>query len=212
MKTRFHQEITAAALAAHFSPAALKVVIAANIGQDALPYQLGHDHFHYDCSAFANGDAYVDSQRDQTRNALAAGQPLLARRSFGRLTHTVQDFYAHSNYVELWQAAHGPADPRRVDPLDAAVRLHPNLHSGRLYYPLEILSFIPALAPLVLPHLPHDSHTHMNKDDPSRPHFELAYHAAIRRTWLEFERLAALLPPGQVTLLTGCNTPISASP
>lgn len=203
MKTRFHQQITTAALGAHFSPAALRVIIAANIGQDALPYQVGHDHFHYDCSAFAAGDAYVDSQHALAHTALQAGHPTLAQQALGRLTHTVQDFYAHSNYVELWLAANGPGDPQRIDPLDERIRQHPELHSGKLYYPLEILSFVPALAPLVLPHLLPDSHAHMNKDDPARPHFDLACRAATRRTWLEFERLLTRLTPEQAALLTG---------
>lgn len=203
MKTIYHLEITQKALDGWFAPHALETIMDANVGQDALRYQVGHDHFHYDSNAFAAGDAYVDSQHEQTLAALAAGQADAARQAFGRLTHTVQDFYAHSNYVELWQSANRSMDPQAIDPLDERIRQHPDLHSGRLYYPLEVLSFIPALAPAVLPHLPLDSHAHMNKDAPSRPYFDLAFHAAIQRTRLEFERLLAHLTPEQVRLFTG---------
>lgn len=203
MKTRFHREITQKALGSFFDPSAFETLIAANLGQDALPYQVGHDHFHYDNSAFAAGDAYVESLRAQALAALATGQADAARQAFGRLTHTVQDFYAHSNYVELWHAANGAVDPQDIDPLDERIRQHPGLHSGKLYYPLEVFWFIPSLLPVVLPRLPRDSHAHMNKDAPSRPYFDLAFHAAIKRTRLEFERLLPYLTPEQVRLFTG---------
>lgn len=203
MKTHIHREMTQKALGEHFAPAALETVIAANLGQDALRYQVGHDHFHYDNNAFAAGDAYVESLRRQAIEALVAGHAEAARQAFGRLTHTVQDFYAHSNYVELWQSVYGTDDPTRIDPLDERIRQHPDLHSGKLYYPLEAFSFIPAFEPLVLPRLPRDSHAHMNKDAPARPYFDLAYHAAVKRTRLEFERLLVHLTPEQAAVLTG---------
>ncbi len=203
MKTHYHREITQKALSAFFDPAALETLIAANLGQDALPYQVGHDHFHYDSNAFDAGDAYVQALREQTLSALRAGQPQTARQTFGRLTHTVQDFYAHSNYVELWHAAHAAEAPQQIDPLDETLRRHPSLHSGKLYYPLEALSFIPALEALIVPLLPADSHARMNKDHPQRPFFDLAYHAAVKRTRLEFERLTTHLSPDLVALFTG---------
>jgi hypothetical protein len=190
-----HTRITAAALAQRVSPLALAAITAANLGQDALRYQFGYDHLHYDNNAFTAGDAYLETQRDAVYEALARGKALPAWQAFGRLTHSAQDFYAHSNYVELWRARQPDAAPEDTDPLAADLLTHPRLRSGRLYYPLEALSFIPALQPLVIPLLPRDSHAWLNKDYPTRPNFDFAYHAAIRRTIMEFERIAAQLQP-----------------
>lgn len=203
MKLRYHRAITGQALEGQLAPAALETIIAANLGQDALPYQIGHDHFHYDSNSFAAGDAYLEEQRRLIADALARGQAVPARQAFGRLTHAAQDFYAHSNYVALWRERNPAAAPDQIRPQLEEVLGDARLCSGRLYYPLEVLSFVPALQPLVLPLLPRDSHAWMNKDDPSRPDFEFACLAAVYRTALEFQRLLESLSPAQATLFTG---------
>jgi hypothetical protein len=71
------------------------------------------------------------------------------------------------------------------------------LISGRIYPPLEYFSFLPLLAPLVIPLLPRDSHAWMNKDDPSRPDFDYAYAAAVKRTENELEQIRRALTPQQ---------------
>lgn len=203
MNTENHIRITTTALARHFSPPALAAIIAANLGQDALRYQVGHDHFHYDNNSFVAADAYLASQRRAVAEALAGGEAPAAWQAFGRLTHTAQDFYAHSNYVELWRAQHPAAPADEIQPQLAELLTDPRLISGRLYYPVEILSFIPALRPLALRLLPRDSHAHLNKDYPGRPNFDLAYHAAVKRTELEFERICETLPVEHKTAFTG---------
>lgn len=200
MKTQFHRFITAQALSPHFSQTALETVILANLGQDRWQYQVGHDHFHYDNNSFAAGDAYLDELRRSVMETLQRGEAVPARQFFGRLTHTAQDFYAHSNYIALWRESHPGASPDEIDPLLAALLSDPRLHSGRIYYPLEVFAFIPALKPYVLPR---DSHAWMNLDDPSRPGFDYAYAAAVKRTKLEFESLCQALTPEQNQLLTG---------
>jgi hypothetical protein len=83
-----------------------------------------------------------------------------------------------------------------VDPLDPLLIESPALHSGRVYYPLEILYFIPPLRKFALSRLPADSHAHMNLDSAAQgPLFAYAYAAALRRTRLELENLRLLLPP-----------------
>jgi hypothetical protein len=72
-----------------------------------------------------------------------------------------------------------------------------------LYYPLEALSFVPALRPLVTHRLPRDSHAWMNKDYPGRPNFDFAFHAAVKRTVLEFERLCQGLSVDALAVLVG---------
>jgi hypothetical protein len=202
VKTQYHRSITAQALSLHFGQNALETVIAANLGQDAWQYQFGHDHFHYDNNSFATGDAYLDELRRSVMDALQHGEAVPARKSFGRLTHAAQDFYAHSNYIALWRESH-PRGEEEIDPLLAALLTDSRLRSGRIYYPWEVFAFIPVLKPHVLPLLPRDSHAWMNIDDPSRPDFDYAYAAAVKRTKLEFERICQTLSPEQIHMLTG---------
>ncbi len=203
MRLKYHRRITTQALEKYVSPTALESIITANFGQDALRYQLGHDHFHYDNSSFTAGDAYIQAQRRIIKDALAHGEALPAWQAFGRLTHAVQDFYAHSNYVALWRERDPGAPADQIHPLFAEALNDSRLHSGRLYYPLEALSFFPAILPLVAPFLPHNSHAWMNKDDPTRPDFDFAYAAAVKRTELEFQNIVQDLIPSQAALFVG---------
>ncbi len=205
MKGIFHRAITEQALRPVFSPVALEAIVQANLGQDALRYQFGsHDHFHYDNSAFSAGDNYLREQHQLVLDALQTDQAAsLAHSAFGRLTHTAQDFYAHSNYVSLWREQNPGSGPQAIDPLQPELLHDPRLCSGQIYAPLEYLSFFPALKPLVLPRLPRDSHAWMNKDDPSRPDFDYAYAAAVQRTALELETLRRELAPLHFPRFTG---------
>jgi uncharacterized membrane protein YccC len=203
MKAKYHRAITQQALQPHFSASALEAIIRANLGQDAIWYQFVHDHFHYDNNAFARGDAYLVAQRRAVIEALENGKEAsLARAAFGRLTHTAQDFYAHSNYTALWRERHPGAAPDAIDPQLAEVTKDSRLTSGRIYPPLEYFSFIALLAPLVMPLLPRDSHAWMNKDDPSRPDFDYAFSAAVKRTELELEKIRRALTPEQFSHFT----------
>lgn len=191
MLKAIHAEITREALAETVGPRALEAILAANLGQDALSGQIGHDEFHFDNNAFDEGRAYIAQQRGLIRPALEAGDPGSAWGAFGRLTHAGQDFYAHSNYVDLWlscQAKGMTPSPGEIDPLDPDLIDNPALRSGRLYYPVEALSFVPGLKRLVIPLLPRDSHAWMNLDSPGRgASFEYAFQSAIKRTRREFE-------------------------
>ena len=203
MKAQYHREITTQALGAFFHTEALETVIAANLGQDALRYQFWHDHFHYDGSAFSAGDAYCSEQHLLVVSGLQHGTVLPARQALGRLTHTVQDIYAHSNYVALWRENHPGLTAQEIDPELPDLLHNPRLHSGKLYYPIEALWFIKVLKPHVLPLLPRDSHAWMNMDDPARAGFDFAFAAAVKRTSAEYLRIASRLSPEEVTLLTG---------
>jgi len=203
VKPRYHREITTQALNRHIYPAALQNVIAANLGQDAIQYQFGHDHFHYDNNSFQAGDTYCQKLRHDLRIALSRSDYRLARQLLGRLTHTVQDFYAHSNYVSLWREQNPNSLPDQIEPELVEITASHRLRSGKIYFPLEVFSFIPVLKPLVLPMLPRDSHAWMNLDDPSCPDFPYAFAAAVRRTELEFLRICDQLPASEIVLLIG---------
>jgi hypothetical protein len=205
MLLTYHRAITLQALREYFSPPALESVVAANLGQDHwLRGQIGHDEYHFDRNAFHKGWNYIESNRALILPALKDGDPLTARKAFGRLTHAAQDLYAHSNYVSLWlgrfpEGRWPPAE--QIDPFDASLIESPELRSGKLYYPLEVLSFVPALKKYVLPLLPRDSHAWMNLDSPeSGPKFDFAFAAAVKRTHYEFVRSKDELPPDLLDL------------
>ena len=121
-----------------------------------------------------------------------------AWKAFGRLLHTAQDFYAHSNYVTLWldqfdNSTWPFAD--EIDPLNKLILSNSKLRSGKLYYPLELLSFIPIIKKPIIPLLPHDSHAWMNLDSPaSGKKFAYAFSAAVKRSMAELEVIKEILP------------------
>jgi len=102
MKTEYHITMTQTVLSDRVSEEALRTIVEANISQDDWQGQIGHPEFHFDDSAFTEGNDYIDTQRQIARSALLAGNPKTAREAFGRLLHSAQDLYAHSNYVHLW--------------------------------------------------------------------------------------------------------------
>ena len=206
MLIQYHEAITRKALSAHFSPRALDDIVVANLGQDNLRGQIGHDEYHFDNNAFDQGYAYIEEQRALLYAALEKDDAPSAWAAFGRLTHTAQDFYAHSNYVDLWLAGFdgNPPPPPEIDPMVEELLNSPNLHSGKLYYPLEAFSFVPFLKRFVMPLLPKDSHAHMNLDSPKRgTRFAYAFEAAVVRTGVEFENTKAKLEARQQAVFHG---------
>ncbi len=194
MLKRYHIELTQAALEGRMSGRALQVVLRANTAQDSLAGLLVHPEYHFDGSDFEAGNAYLTRQADIVRKAVASRKnPERAWRAFGRICHSVQDFYAHSNYIALWQAGQpdrpAPA-PEQIEPLEPEIMSHPALRSGKVYYPLEALTYFPLLTNLVRRWLPKDSHAWMNLDSPkSGERFPYALVAARRRTRHEFDIL-----------------------
>ncbi|MGE5777627.1 MAG: hypothetical protein ACM33V_15485 [Chloroflexota bacterium] len=206
MLISIHIEMNRLALGDRFGARALERINAANIHQDRVRGQIGHDEYHFDNNAFETSYAYIEAQRALTVSALMANDAPAAWAAFGRLTHTVQDFYAHSNYVDLWLARQpegAPPTPPEIDPIDLSVIQSEALRSGKIY-PLEVLTLIPVLKPLILSLLPRDAHGWMNLDSPERgPRFQYAFHAAVKRTRLEFEKTTQDLPQELVMSFTG---------
>lgn len=200
-----HEEMTREALGAHFSQRALEVILAANRKQDALSGQIGHDEYHFDNNAIDRGLAYINEQRGLVIASLLSPGVLSAWVAFGRLTHTAQDFYSHTNYVSLWLDAHDgtPPSPAEIDPVQKDLIESPKLHSGRIYMPLDALYFIPFLRDFSLRLLPKDSHGWMNLDSPKQgARFEYARAAAVKRTGHEFDILKKILTPEMFTKFT----------
>lgn len=207
MLIQYHESITRKALSELFSPRALAAILAANLKQDdLLTGQIGHDEYHYDNNAISESDRYIEVQRGLTTSALQNDDLSAAWAAFGRLIHTAQDFYAHSNYVDLWLSrvtgnGQTPPPPSEIAPLMDELVHSPNLHSGKLYYPWEVLAFIPGVKHFVIPMLPKDSHAHMQLDSPtSGERFAYAFEAAVKRTRYEFDKTVAGKSSGQEAL------------
>jgi len=192
MLTQYHIEIMLNSLGNRFSPRAMSVITYANIHQDRLSGQFGHDEFHFDNNAFEKSYTYIEEQRALVVTALQKKDARSAWSAFGRLTHTLQDFYAHSNYITLWLdrfEGQTPPSSSEVDPVDLTLIQHPDLHSGKVYYPFEILYFIRSAREFSLRILPKDSHAWMNLDTPEQGFkFDYAMQAAIKRTVIEYEK------------------------
>jgi hypothetical protein len=204
MLTQYHIEIMLASLGGRFSARAMSVIIQANVDQDRLAGQIGHDEFHFDNNAFEKTYAYIEEQRALVVSSLRSGDANSAWQAFGRFLHSAQDFYAHSNYITLWldrfdpstrsakQPQSGqtaPPPPPEVDPMDPSLIDSPDLRSGKVYYPFELLYFPHATRAFALRFLPRDSHAWMNLDSPEQGFkFDYAMHAAIKRTVIEFDK------------------------
>jgi hypothetical protein len=192
MLTKYHIEILSDALADCFSSRALAAISKANVNQDRLSGLFGHDEFHFDNNAFEKSYAYIEEQRALIVSFLRTNQAASAWSAFGRLTHTAHDFYAHSNYITLWLSrlnGKTPLAPSEVDSFDLTLLDSPDLRSGKVYYPFEILYYIRPLRQFALSRIPRDSHAWMNLDSPEQGFkFNYAMQAAIKRTKIEFDK------------------------
>ena len=205
MLHEYHAAMLEDTLNRFFSRSALDEIIAANLGQDGLPTIFGHDYIHFDASKFKEALAYIE---DQHALVAAAAGPGPFRAAFGRLTHGAQDFYAHSNYVDLWLDEHGGLEntrPQDIDGLDTRLLDSPRLHSGSFYWWRDIIYYIPGLRGFARQYLVFaGSHEAMHLDDPSRgPRFEYAIQAARQRTLAEYARAVRALTPGQLSIFHG---------
>jgi hypothetical protein len=199
----YHIEMTRQAVGGQFSANALEKIIAANLYQDRLLGQIGHDEYHFDGNAFEKSYTYVEKQRALAVSSLMANDAFSAWSAFGRLTHAVQDFYAHSNYVKLWLSSRSSGTrpmPSEIDPIEPGLIDTPALRSGKIY-PLEALNLIRPLKPLVKYLLPRDAHAWMNLDSPKQgSNFAYAFQAAVKRTKIELEKTMKDLPEDLLVL------------
>ena len=62
MFIEYHRQILEEALQSKLSPLALSIVEEANVAQDALRGQIGHDEYHFDNNAFNASYAYIEQQ------------------------------------------------------------------------------------------------------------------------------------------------------
>lgn len=183
MKTRYHIEITQDVLGKYFSQDTLKKIIRANVLQDRIKLQFGHDFIHFDSSTFVEGFEYISQQQQNLHNAVGEEDYHLAWKSLGRILHSWQDFYSHSNYIDLWFQKTKNPKTTKIDFEDQEIMNSPSLMSGKNYGLIEFIAMIPGISKLIRPLMPPDSHAAMNLDGPkSGLGFQYAYSAAEMRT------------------------------
>lgn len=190
MKSKYHIEMTRDALKGAFSEKALQTISRANIWQDRPRNQFGRDYIHFDGSAFEAGYAYIARQKQAILDFLSSGKIRPAQKTFGQIIHTWQDFYSHSNYVQLWLKAHPGAKSDEIDPADPSILNSPELFSGVNYGLIEFIAMLPLLSKWLHEHMPEDSHAKNNMDDPgANSLFPYAIAAATKRTCLLWREL-----------------------
>ena len=190
MKTKYHIEITHNALHKHFSSKALRTIIKANIHQDRIKYQFNHEYIHFDSNAFKKGFEYIALNEKIILDNVKLREYAIARKALGRVTHSWQDFYSHSNFVNLWLEKATSSSPEDINFDDYEILSSPNLQSGKNYGIIEFFALIPGISKIVIPLMPEDSHAKMNLDSPaSGPNFPFAYWAAFMRTLEFYERI-----------------------
>lgn len=198
MQSRYHVQITRAAIGDRFTGTDFRRIVRANLGQDRLPNLVCHPELHFDGSALREAQAYISQQRRlAVRLLVMYGDRAGALDAFGRLSHTRQDFYAHSNWVELWVAQQGGLD--RVTPDEVEICLNPLAVPGLISGNGSAIHFLACRVPLYgrwhARHLtPPDDHEAMNLDHPGRGSlFPFAVAAATKHTVVELETLLRML-------------------
>ncbi len=176
-----------------FTDRQLNFVIIANLSQDIRPLE---SQLHFDNCCFEDGAEYIEEKWRR----IEAGNPSAesALGTLGLILHTVQDFYAHSTWVEL----HKYEAPIPIWNLDVGT-LPSGIVSGtsELGQPKRCLGDTP-------------THKQLNKDDPesdtgkiivsSGPNqgksmFDLAYNAALSASIEQLKRYRSFLEKANET-------------
>lgn len=183
----YHAELTQEANNGQLSQQQLGYVVAANIAQDLLQTQ---SRVHFDNCDFPGGVEHLGAEWNVIDN-LPDKYSDSALAAFGALLHTTQDFYAHSNWIELHE---------QQSPIPLWDQTLASLPSG-----IVSGTWWLGFPRLCGPNAP--SHSELNKDSPtsteggrivvSGPNqgktlFVLAYATAIAATKLQYKRLAGV--------------------
>jgi hypothetical protein len=166
----------------------LCVIVAANVATDLDQFDSA---LHFDNCAFGPGAQRIYDLWQLIESRTIQENPFIL---FGTAIHTVQDFYAHSNWIELHDTERPiPLWDLNVNSLPAAIV------SGTFF--LDTPKLCGPDAP---------SHAQLNKDNPDSPEgskivqdgpnagqtlFDLAFGAALRATEVQFERLIGAVHP-----------------
>jgi hypothetical protein len=100
---RIHKRVTREGLP-FLRPSVVDAIASGNTSQDRNPEDKARPKHHFDSCYFDGATGYLREEVADTVDVLGADGrplPLTAAREFGRMLHPAQDFYAHSNWVEL---------------------------------------------------------------------------------------------------------------
>jgi hypothetical protein len=191
----YHASLLLRAAPKEFSRSALVFsVIPANIAVDLNQKE---KWLHFDNSTFSAGILHINELWSRIEAGIAC------MTNFGSLTHTVQDFYSHSNWVEL----HQHLSPIPVWDLNVA-----SLPAAALSGTFPSSRGSARIAP---------THAELNKDSPfawfspsgaravadgpnrGKGLFELGYDAALTATRVQFSRLIRVLSSAEQLGLPG---------
>ena len=132
METQYHISVLTETIGSQISARALQEIIAGNLGQD-MGWDQFKPHVHFDNSLFSDGLAFMEEQHAIITQSDSANKMWSA---FGKLTHAAQDFYSHSNYVDLWLKANGGFEktkPEDINGLDEKLLNDSRLVSGNFF-------------------------------------------------------------------------------
>jgi hypothetical protein len=199
MYLKYHRLITQQALQDDFGSAALQAIVKANMFKDDLISNLFNPEHHFVENTIADSLAYIETQRSRVVSTVQNGDHTpRAWQAFGRLLHTAQDFYSHSNYVRLWAGCFKNVPPAdKIEAMDPSLLHSPELHTVRSYRPFGSLGNIPVVGKWLFRFLPTDAHARMCLDSAaSGPLFEYAFYAAIKRTVYEYQETKRAIRKG----------------
>lgn len=201
----YHAELTTKSASDILSESQLRVIIFYNLAQDVRQWE---SEIHFDNCAFAEGAKHIHDEwaKIESESNHLSDDALVA---FGRLLHTAQDFYAHSNWIELHlDQAPIPLWDFQVETLPAGIV------SGTwsMGFPKKCGTGAP-------------SHDELNKDKPDSPeskkivesgphqgktYFRLAWDAALRESRKQLARLVGRevnpLPEIELTVAKGMHS------
>jgi hypothetical protein len=186
--------MTEAAIGQHFGRGDLDRIIRANLEQDSLR-NIFNPIVHFDDSRLEESQQYIAAHRRLAVDRLLIGDREEALRALGRLLHTRQDFYAHSNWAALWVERHGGLEA--VQPEEIEICPDPATEAGVITGRASLFWYFACRLPLIGKRLEHsvvsrDSHEVMNLDYPERgPLFAFALQAATKHSREEFDMLLA---------------------
>jgi len=222
MNKRAHENVVRSALGdGRMNPKALDWIVRANLNSDFIQWR-PEKHFDNASCPEVLADRWKQGLHAYFEQAIAVASPGKTNRrrslsSFGRASHALADFYAHTDWVEI-HVNLGEAD--RLAPFTGSVfsihLLPPQLSSG--FFSLRFgLDGCPCKDGVYIPPPPHiHCHAAIAKDDPDKGHgaelspegrtyFEIAQSLAIRATlalWEEFQtRLTQTYGPEVCRLL-----------
>lgn len=121
-----HQNISSVALSVlGISEASFQVIDDGNTSQDDIASEkfTASPHHHFDDNLISQSMAYITSQRmriiEAAENAHTDPKALKdALNAFGELLHSAQDFYSHTNYVEIALKANSSLRPAEIPIVD----------------------------------------------------------------------------------------------